>query len=139
MNLAVRTETLAVNEDHSWLASADGTNFAASADGLLDGAAFGAIYTDGLAKSGTIVAKNSDTGRYVPVDAAAEDDDVDVPVGLVYTSQDIRDGSGGFKNVPFSILYRCQVIKSKLPRSTSQTGGAHADVVAALAGRVIFR
>lgn len=139
MNLAVRTETLAVNEKHSWLASKHGTDSAASADGLLDGAAFGAIYTDGLAKSGTIVAKNTSTGRYVPYDQATSANGLNVPAGFVYTSLDIRNGSGGFINTPFSILRHCQVVTSKLPRSAAQTGGPHADAVTALTGRVIFR
>jgi hypothetical protein len=141
MNLAVRTETLAVNEKHSWLASKDGTNVAADADGLLDGAAFGAIYTDGLAKSGTIVAKNTSTNRYVPYDQATSANGLNVPAGILYTSLDIRNPSspGSFINTPFSILYRCQVRKSKMPRSNVQTGGPHADAIAALAGRVIFR
>lgn len=141
MNLAVRTETLAVNEKHSWLASKHGTDSASGADGLLDGAAFGAIYTDGLAKSGTIVAKNTSTGRYVPYDQATSANGLNVPAGFLYVSQDIRNPSspGSFINTPFSILRHCQVVTSKLPRTSSQTGGPHADAITALAGRVIFR
>lgn len=137
MKLAPITETLAVNEKHSWLASKHGLDSPGTI--VLDGAALGAIYTAGLAKSGTLLAKNTSTGRYVPYDQATSANGLNVPAGFLYTSVDIRDGSGGFVNSPASLLRHCQVITAKLPRTSSQTGGPHADAVTALAGNVIFR
>lgn len=135
MNLATRTTTYAVTEDHKWLASKHGLDSPRPCQ--LDGAAFGAIYTDGLAKSGTILAKNSSTGRYVPFDNAGSNA-TNAAVGILYTTIDIRDGSGGFVNSPASILRHCQVVTERLPRTSSQTGGPHANAVTALTDRIIF-
>lgn len=132
MNLNVRTETLATDENHSWLRSKHGLNAIPGADKLLDGAAFGAIYTDGFAKSGTIVAKNTSTNRYVPYDQATSANGLNVAAGILTTTIDIRDGAGGFVNTPFGIMRHGVVIKSKMPRTSSQTGGPHAEAVAAL-------
>jgi hypothetical protein len=136
MYLAPRTETLVPSEDHSWLRSKHGTD--ASDNIKIDGAAFGAIYTDGFVKSGTLVALNTSTSRYVPYDQATSANGLNVPAGVLYTTIDIRNGSGGFVDSPAAILRHCKIIKSKLPRSTAQTGGAHADAVTALTGRIIF-
>jgi hypothetical protein len=130
MNLATRTETLTTIEAHAWLASKHGLDSPRSIQ--LDGAALGAIYTDGLAKSGTILARNTSTGRYVPYDQATSANGLNVPAGILYTTIDIRDGSGGFVNSPASLLRHCQVITGKLPRTAVQTGGPHADAIAAL-------
>jgi Bacteriophage lambda head decoration protein D len=137
MKLAPLTETLAVNEDHRWLASKHGTD--ATGTIVLDGAALGAVYTDGLAKSGTILAKNTSTGRYVPYDQATSANGLNVPAGILFTSIDIRNGTGGFVNSPAALLRHGQVITAKLPRTSSQTGGPHADAVTAFGGRIIFR
>lgn len=137
MNLAPQSETLAVNETHSWLASKHGLDSPHSI--LLDGAALAAIYTDGLAKSGTILALNTSTARYVPYDQATSANGLNVPAGILYTSVAVKDGAGNAINTPASLLRHCQVLTTKLPRTSSQTGGPHADAVAALSGRIIFR
>lgn len=136
MNLATRSTTLTVTEDHSWLASRHGLDSARNC--LIDGAAFGAIYADGLVKSGTILAKNTSTGKYVPYDQATSANGLNVPAGILYTTIDIRNGSGGFVDSPAAILRHCQVITSKLPRSAAQTGGPHADAVTALSDKQIL-
>jgi hypothetical protein len=59
MNLAVETETLATDQNMSWLASKHGTDAVGNADGLLDGTALLAIYSDGFAKAGTILARTA--------------------------------------------------------------------------------
>lgn len=137
MNLAPVSETLAVNEKHDWLASKHGLDSPRSI--MLDGTALAAVYTAGLAKSGTILALNTSTGRYVPYDQATSANGLNVPAGILYTSVAVKDGAGTAFNTPAAMLLHCQVITSKLPRSSAQTGGPHADAVTALSGRIIFR
>lgn len=136
MYLSPRTETLAADEDHSWLRSIHGTDAPQAI--TLDGAALGAIFTNGFAKSGVLLALNTSTNRWVPYDQATSTNGLNVPDGILYTTKDIRDGSGGYVNVIGAILRHCIVVKSKMPRTTSQTGGAHASAVTALSGRIIF-
>lgn len=131
MNLAVRTETLAINEKHSWLASKHGTDATRNTPKVLDGAAFGAVYTDGLAKSGTILALNTSTNKVVLyVDSGANG--TGTPIGILYTSIDLRDGVGGFVDTPASMLVHGIVYKAKLPRTNVQTGGPYAAAMSGL-------
>lgn len=138
MDLAVRTETLATDQNMSWLASKHGTDAASNADGLLDGRALLAIYADGFAKAGTLLAKNTSTGRYVPFDNAGSNG-TNTAVGILYTTTKVTNNAGTAINVPFSMLRHGQVYTAKLPRTSSQTGGPHANAISGLGSRVIFR
>lgn len=129
MNLAVRTETLVVDEDHSWLRSKHGIE--ATRPIQIDGAAFGAVYATGFAKSGTIVAKNSSTGRWVPYDDDGSNA-TDTAVGILFTTIDIRDGAGSFVNAFGALMTHGVVVTSKLPRSAVQDGGPYAGAIADL-------
>lgn len=130
MLLAPISESLVNGEDHSWLASKHGLD--APKGCMLDGAAWGAIYTDGIVKSGSILAKNTSTGRYVPYDQATSANGLNVAAGFLFTSIKISDGLGNFFNSPAAILYHGQVYTALLPRSAAQTGGPHAEAVATL-------
>src|SRR4051794_23933245 len=133
MNLNPKAETLAQWESDLWLGSKDGLGTPKSI--VIDGAALGAIYTAGLAKSGTLLAKHTGTGRYVPYDSATSANGLDVPAGFLYRSIDIRDGAGGFVNSPAAILLRGFIRTTKLPRSTGQTGGLASAAKTALSNR----
>lgn len=138
MNLGQVTETLLPNEKSSWLASKHGLDSAQTI--ILDGAALGAIYPDGLAKSGTLLAKNTSTNRYVPYDQAAVTNGVNVAAGYLYRSIDIRNKTGGtFHDSAAALLEHCSVDVAKLPRTAAETGGPHAAAVTALSGRITHR
>jgi len=113
MNLAVESETLATDQNMSWLASKHGTDATSNVDGLLDGAALLAIYTDGFAKAGTILAKNTSTGRYVPFDHAGSNG-TNTAVGILYTTVKVTNRAGTAINTPFAMLRHGQVYTAKL-------------------------
>lgn len=70
MKLGILTETFSPGEDHSWLASAHGTDDADSV--TLDGDTFLTTWTDGVVPSGVLLAKRTSDGLYVPYVGTAE-------------------------------------------------------------------
>lgn len=132
MHLAPVSESLVNGEDHSWLASKHGLD--APKDILLDGAALIAIYTDGIVKSGTILAIRTDTKKAVPFDNGTSTHGENVAAGILYTSIKVSDGLGNSFDTPGAILYHGQVYTAKLPRTNSQTGGPHANAISGLTG-----
>lgn len=132
MSLSPVTESLIAGEDHTWLADKHALSTAAS--GLLDGAALAAIYTDGIAKSGTILAKNTTTKRFVPYDQATSANGLNVVAGILFTTKKVSNGIGGVFNIPGAVLLGggVHIYLAKLPRAANLVGGPHADAVTAL-------
>jgi hypothetical protein len=140
MNLTPRYETLAQNESHKWLGSKHGTDSPSPI--VIDGAAFNAIYSDNMAKSGTIVAFDTSINRWVPFDNAGSNGR-NVAGGILYVTIDLRVNVIGASpsyqvSSPAAILRHGQVITPKLPRTSSQIGGPHANAISGLPN-IIFR
>ncbi len=136
MKLAPISETLVADENHEWLASKHGLDSTSPIS--LDGTTLGAIYTNGIIKSGTILAKNTTTGRFEPYNSAGANG-TNIALGLLAFTVDVRNGSGGYLNSPAALLRHGQVYEAKLPRTAAQTGGPHANAKTNLAGSVVFR
>lgn len=128
MNIVPITTTLAVDEKLAWLGSRHGIE---SADTIeLDGAAFNAIYTDGVAKSGTIMGKITATGRYAPYNSGASDGS-QTAVGVLAKTVRTLEGTT-VVNSPAPLMTHGKVITNNLPRGASAVGGYAAAVKTAL-------
>lgn len=127
MDLSLREETY-VEEKQDWLGSAHGTD---STDPLtLDGALLGAIFADGIVRSGIVLGKVTATGRYARYDDSLSTG-LEVASYLLYTSQRLRryqDAAGAFKNVTAAGLWHGQVVESKLPTSHGLDAAAKTDL-----------
>ena len=127
MDLTLREETY-VEEKHDWLGSGHGTD---STDPLtLDGALLGAIFADGIVRSGVVLGKITATGRYTRyADAGADGEET--AEYLLFTTQRLRqyqDAAGSFKNVPAAGLWHGQVVEAKLPAGHGLTAAAKVDL-----------
>lgn len=138
MNLDRVTKTIVPAEDMSWLANTHGLDTAKV--GTLDGAAFAAIYPDGLAKSGTAVARLTATKKYVPYDNADVADYDDDAYGYLHKSVNLRHVYDGTVFDPqASILDHCIIKVAKTPRAANAVGGPHTAFRTATKGQIIHR
>lgn len=127
MDLSLREESFTI-EDHSWLGSAHGTD---ATDSLtLDGALLGAIFADGLVRSGTVLGIVTATGRYTRYNDAGVAGE-NVARYHLYTSVQLRetiDTAGAFKNVGAAGLWHGQVVEAKLPTGHGLDANGKADL-----------
>lgn len=135
MPRGISRETIGVTEDHSWLASRHGLDTPRTIQ--LDAALCAAVFTDGLIKSGLIIARVTATGRWGPVDTlgpASDGRQLTTDLRILYTTKDIRQliPDGTFVNIEAAAIAHGQVLTYKLPRSSAQTGGPASAVVSAM-------
>ena len=57
----------------------------------------------------------------------------------LYTTVKVTNRAGTAINTPFAMLRHGQAYTAKLPRTSGQTGGPHANAISGLGSRVIFR
>lgn len=130
MDLSIRTETY-YEDDHSWLASAHGTD--ATRTITLDVSAFtsGAHYPRGYLPSGLPLGRIAATGLYGPYDPNAGDGR-QVLAGFLFAS--IKAPASSSIDVAGALLEHGKVIASKLPVTLADPDEAQASA----AGRIIF-
>lgn len=121
MQLNPVSESFATPEDHSWLGSADGTQFPRSI--TLDASTFTATPFPGLlVKSGTLLGKITSGGKYGPYDSSASDGR-QTPVGFLYATVDLTQGglvpTGA--DAPAAILRRGVIRAAKVPQGTGSS------------------
>lgn len=80
------------SENRSWLRGPHGTEPGANANITLDIPKFAGLHPNGFVPSGTLVALDSATKKYVPYDSAGTDGS-EVPAGFLFGSLTIAEGA----------------------------------------------
>ena len=119
--LNIRSEDFIPAENQEWLGSAHGTQEMESV--TLDGAAFAAVYTDGVVPSGVVVAKNVAGTKVVPFVTAAGDA-TGVAVGHLFTTTLVSATS----DTTGSLYWHGRVRVAKLPALSRYDSTVKADL-----------
>lgn len=129
MDLRIKTTALTVPEDDRWLGNDSNTSTNGINTIQLDGASLVGVYTDGVIKSGTILAQDATTKRYYVFNSAGTNGK-EIAKYLLYRTVFIDPADPN--DTPAAGLWRGQVKTAFLPRTNVQTGGPHADAITAL-------
>lgn len=126
VNLAIRTETFAAVENHTWLGSAHGTDICDSV--TLDGDAFLTAFPTGVVPSGVVLGKVTATGLYRIYSNVAADG-TEVARGHLFTTVDLEGITAAVVgNVAAAILWHGEVVEAKLPTGHGLDAAAKVDL-----------
>jgi hypothetical protein len=125
MHLAPTSESYGPGENYDWLGSRHGTDIMDPI--TLDGAAFLAIFTDGVVPGGTVVGLytgGASAGKYGPYDDAGTDG-LATAAGHLGTTTDVTtDGL----DTPAPLFWHGEVVAAKLKANNGLTTAARADL-----------
>lgn len=121
MNLNPNSQTFSKPEDHSWLRSADGTQYPISI--TLDYSLFGSTPFPGLiVRSGTVLGKVTASGKYGPYKSDASDG-TQLPAGFLLATIDLTNGGlvTAGADSPAALLWRGAIVAAKVPQGTGSS------------------